>query len=371
LALLPPAEPAANRNGLLDAEFAQLEAAHRQRLAIAIGVLRAPAKIAYLHHTIADETVSRGMLAWSASVPDSIVAVARSGGIRRISFYQAASLKPSITRILDADRDLSDDEIGCKLPSMAVLTFLAILDQLRAVRLYSMLNHTEPSTMFSPDEILDRLAGAAEEDFRWPLLFTDKVVPGMAAALTRDDVSAAFRNLIQANLIEPVIETERSKRYDLTEAGQAICHGVLHDFSKVALSLCDHHPDGQYGHDLVLLIRGPFHLYLFAMAGQEGAVAAVNNHELESVLNRALAPAWASTATAVQPSAPASSAATAVCPQCGGAIAPGQRFCQQCGRAVAPEPPPAAPAAPRVCPGCGHAAVPDTQFCGNCGRLLT
>ena len=188
-----------------------MDEAHRQRLAIAIGVLRAPAKVAYLNHTIADETVSRGVLAWTASIPDQIVALARSGILRRISYWKPSSLRASITRILAADTKLSDDAIGCKLSSTAVLTFLAILDRLRAVRLYSMLTHTEPSTMFSPDEIQERLAGAAVEDFRWRIV-PDKVLPGLAAALTANDVSTAFRELIEEHLIEPVLETERSKR---------------------------------------------------------------------------------------------------------------------------------------------------------------
>ena len=78
--------------------------------------------------------------------------------MRRISFRKASSLRASIARILAAEQKVADDGIGCKLPSTAVLTFLAVLDQLRAVRLYSMLNHTEPSTMFSPGEVMERLA---------------------------------------------------------------------------------------------------------------------------------------------------------------------------------------------------------------------
>ena len=368
LALLPAGDPAADGRARLGAEFAQMDEAHRQRLAIAIGVLRAPSKVAYLNHTIADETVSRGMLAWSTSVSDSIVAVARAGTVRRISYWKPFSLRVSITRILAADQKISDDGIGCKLPSTAVLTFLAVLDQLRAVRLYSMLNHTEPSTAFSPEEIQERLAGAAKEDFRWPLNFVDKVLPGLAAALTPDDVSTAFQNLIHTNLIEPVLETERSKRYDLTETGKVICDGVLHDVTKVALSLCDHHPDGQYGHDLALWIRGAFHLFLFAMAGQEGAICAVSNADLEEFLNQALAlppaPAEGGRQTSAQQAATTPSPAAPICPHCGVAIRPGLKFCEGCGQPL----PLGLPLAKEwPCPSCGQPVAPEMRFCGNCG----
>jgi hypothetical protein len=329
LSFLPAGNAAAEVKARLAAEFGQMEEAHRQRLAIAIGVLRAPAKIAYLNHTIADETVSRGMLAWSPSVPDYIVAMARTGSVRRVSYWTAASLQGSITRILAADVKLPDDGIGCKLPSTAVLTFVAILDQLRAVRLYSMLNHAAPSTMFSPAEIQERLAGAAVEDFRWPLNFTDKVLPGMAAALTPDDVSKAFQDLIAAELIEPVVETEGSKRYDLTEEGRVICDGVLHEVTKVALSLCDQHPDGQLGHDLALLIRGAFHLFLFMMSGQDGSVCAVNNADLDDLLTRALASPTSAPAGAAQQPKPR------FCGECGQPAAPGIRFCGNCGASLA------------------------------------
>jgi hypothetical protein len=374
LSLLPPAQPVAGQNERLTADFARLDEVDQRRVAIALAVLAAPAKVAWQHNTIADETTSRCALAWSASLPDSIIALASAGGLRRVSFCTAGVVKASITKTLAAEQKLSDDRVGCKLPSLAVLTLLAILDQLRAVRLYSLLKHSQPDTTFSPSEIMERLAGAAVEDFRWPLNFVDKVLPGLARSLTQEDVAAAIQELIRAELVEAVIETELSKRYDLTETGKVISAEVLHDVTKVALSLCDQRPDGKFGHDLALWIRGPFHLLLFAMAGQQGAVAAVNNDELDDLLSRALAFTPAVKTAVEQPpaqSAPAPSAAAAVCLRCGGSIRPGLRFCEQCGQPVAPEPAVPAPrATPRFCPGCGHPAAPDMRFCGNCGGPL-
>jgi hypothetical protein len=139
----------------------------------------------------------------------------------------------------------------------------------------------------------------------------------------------AFQDLIAAYLIEPVVETEGSKRYDLTDAGRVICDSVLHDVTKVALSLCDHHPDGQYGHDLALLIRGPFHLFLFAMSGQDGTVCAINNADLDELLTRALASATAAPAGAEQLPPKAR-----FCGECGQPAAPGIRFCGYCGASL-------------------------------------
>ena len=374
LALLPKANLPAERQSALAAEFSQLEPALQKRVAIALGVLRSPSRIAYLHHTIADETVSRGLLAWSASVPDNIILAAGMGARRRVCFWTASTLKAHVTRILGAETKLPDDEIGYQVSSKAILLFLAILDQLRAVRLHAMLVHAEPDTTFSPAEIMDRLTGAGQEDFRWPLLFVDKVLPGLAASFTPQDAAEALRNLIAAKLVEQIAATANSQRFDLTEGGQVICSEILHDVSKVALSICEQRPDGQYGHDLVFLIRSPLYLFLFAMSGQEGAIAAINNDELEEVLSRAVAFPPAGTAPSEQPPAQPTavpSPAAAVCPHCGGSVRFGLRFCEHCGKPAALEPAVAAPrATPRFCPGCGHPTAPDMRFCGNCGGTL-
>jgi predicted nucleic acid-binding Zn ribbon protein len=52
-------------------------------------------------------------------------------------------------------------------------------------------------------------------------------------------------------------------------------------------------------------------------------------------------------------------AATVLCPSCGGAVLPGQRFCTACGAALSD-----------VCPGCGAGVLPGQRFCTGCGRQL-
>ena len=123
LSLIP--EGAADQAARAAAGFQALDAAAQARLAVALAVLRAPGKMAHLHHTIADETVSRAALAWSSSVPDTIVALAGTVDPRRITFWTQASLTASIRKTLAADEPLRDDEIGCKVSTPAVVVFLA------------------------------------------------------------------------------------------------------------------------------------------------------------------------------------------------------------------------------------------------------
>ncbi|MGJ5819902.1 GYF domain-containing protein [Paludibaculum fermentans] len=289
MSLIPPGT-GGQRTTEVAAAFQALSPELQVRLAVAAAILRAPAKMAHWHHTMADETVSRAALAWSTSVEDSIVALGGTVDPRRITFWTQASVQTSISKMLAAGSGLSNDEIGCKLSTPAVVVFLAVLDQMRAARLHGMLTHSAPGSTFSRDEILERLRDSASEDFRWPLLFVEKLIPGqLVTSLTDHEVASALGELMRAGWVETAAES-RSPRYELTTGGKVLSDGVLHDVSKVALGVTEPQADGQLGRDIVLLIRSTYHLLLFAMAGQAGAIAALDQDELAATLHFALRP---------------------------------------------------------------------------------
>jgi hypothetical protein len=346
LSLIPRQDKPYAQLESLTAQFKQLDATEQRHVGVALAILRAPAKIAIIHHTIADESISRGQLAWSHSLPDSIVALANSGDTRRLSYWSESGISASLKKILAADQPLSDDEIGCKLSPPAVITFLAVLDHLRYARLYSILTHGLPTTSFSPAEVVDRLASASQEDFRWPLLFLEKVTPGgMVSSLTEPEVSAALQELIAARLIEPVVETEQSRRYELLETGKIICDGVLHDVSKVAICISELNSAGQACFDIMLLVRSSFHLFMFAMAGNTGAVAALDNNEFDEILHNLLSlrapeqpvqpapqePAVAEDTRQAPPVTVAPEPQALFCPKCRVPFTAGDNFCGACG----------------------------------------
>lgn len=288
LSLIPSAVTLAERQANALSEFRQLDAETQRRLTIALGVLRAPAKVGDLHHTIADESISRAALAWSPSLPDSIVVVAGTVDPRRISVWSTDGLAASVRKILAAEDTLRDDEIGGKVSTQAAVVFVAAVDQLRAARLYSQLSHAAPEVMFSSAELVERLKDAVSEDFRWPLTFVEKLLPrAMVGSLTAGEIDAALRELVSAGLIEQVA----AGRYEMGGVGRIICDGMLHDVSKVALGVTAASDDGQLGRDVVLLIRSSFNLFMIAMAGQQGIIAALDNDELEAVLQLSLQPA--------------------------------------------------------------------------------
>jgi hypothetical protein len=226
------------------AGFHALAPQTQARLAVALGLLRAPGKMAHWHHTIADESVTRAALAWSPSVPNLMVALAGTTDPRRITFWTRTSVAACIMKTLAADSTLDDCGIGCRVSTPAVAVFLAAIDYARAVRLHSMLTHSAPLSSFSKAEIIDRLRDAASEDFRWPLAFMEKLIPGqMVTSLPDSEVAAALSELVQAGLVESAAERPMF-RFELTQTGKVIADGLLHDVSKVALGVTDQQPGG-------------------------------------------------------------------------------------------------------------------------------
>lgn len=395
LSLIPASDGGARAAQTL-AAVRDLAPADQARLAVAVGILRAPAKMAHWHQSVADESVTRSALAWSSSAPEAVVALAGTTDPRRISLWSPGSLRAAITKTVAAGMRLDDDGVGCKVSTQAVVVFLAILDQQRASRLHGMLTHSAPAQTFCQAEIQQRLHDAVSEDFRWPLLFVEKLIPGrMVPSLTAPEVGAALRELAGAGLIE-VASSGLVPRFALTEAGKVIEDGVVHEVSKVALGVTDQQ-EGGLGRDIVLLVRGPFHLFLFAMAGQSGAIAALTEDELAATLHFALRPLQPPV-QAAEPEpepepVPPPVAAPPPLPQAPPwyLVRNGQTegpMDEATLRAVVAALPPGtlvwneslprwmsaqeaglvAPPAAAVCPRCGAAQAPERQYCSNCGQ---
>lgn len=347
----------------------------------AITTLVAPAKVAVLHYTIADESISRSFLAWPSGAGEDLVALVRTGANRRVSVRTLTAMRLFVARLLAANETLVESGVSLSLSTAAILVFLAIAEHVRLMRYHAMQVHAEPTAIFNQDEVQARLASAGVEDFRWPLLFLDKVMPvPIAQALTVQDVGAAIDELILAGLVDQVDESGELHIYELAGPGLRVCDALQHDVAKLALRVSAFRDDGEIGHEVMLLVRSGFDLFLFDLAGEQGTVASLGPGTLDALVSHALRrPAVltveaAGTVAAPRPPAvqPLAPAATIVrCPSCGQVAHATARYCSQCGAPLPLPPAPVAPGSPaRFCPSCGHANKAGSGFCAQCGAAL-
>ena len=186
-----------------------------------------PKKVVHFHNVVADEQVSRCLLAWHPDMGGAWVSLARSGDLRRISLRSEPELRFLVANALAADDALRPDRIAVNLSTPEALALLAILDQLRRARLISLLDHKEPVALFAPEDVQARLGEADVEDFRWTLPFLAKLLPLSVGdlAVTKDPRPALLA-LEKAGLVERVGVAANRVVCELTPAGDLPRGGV-------------------------------------------------------------------------------------------------------------------------------------------------
>lgn len=370
LSVIPAAIPTDSEEAALDASLASLSSEDKQRLRELVADLAAPTRTAALGYSLADETISRQILAWPDQKGDEIVYLARQGGPWRLGRRPADEVRTLIRGVLAADDGLRADPLGLGLEAPAVVTLLGIIDWLRAARLFAELEHQVPTNMFTAEGAHSRLAGAEIEDFRWPLAFFDKFYPGNLGALGLDDVGNALVELRKAGIVEPVDE-ETQSMFTLTPPGEIVADVFFHEVSKVALHITECRPDGALGHETVLLARGVFNLVLFDVDGETGAVAALGSDELNEFVTSLLQrPDEDRAAWARQPLAPTVAvpemAVESRCWNCDAIQVGTSANCSECG-ALGQE---GGPETSITCPSCSSPVRASNRFCVRCGSAI-
>jgi len=401
--LIPDSDLATDEVSAITTTFNKLSESDRSRLENVIYTLSAPLRLANLNYTIADELVSRQVLLWPAPPAEELIFLAGNGAELRAGVRSVFQIQTMIRSVLAAGDSLRHEPLNLSLSTLAVITLLAVLDQLRYARLHSQVFHEEPIDSFAVFELLARIEEAETEDFRWPLLFVEKVLPlEFISMFSEQDVIAGLQELIQAELVQALDDTSPATLYVLSSEGKVIADAVLHDVSKLLLSFSDILEDGEIGHDVMFFIRGSFSLFLFMMSGETGAITGMDGEQMQTFLKEVFVPppeeaiaalsitepvetpkpsdGKAVSATPVvesaknqQPAQKISSGQGRVCPYCQHPISDGAKFCRNCGRPVVIEAM-AAPQQPanigRICPHCQQPVGKNAQFCRHCGKSL-
>ncbi len=284
LFIFPKAESTAEAGNVADSTLSALNADQRAIFDTCLKVMNNPVKVVHLHYNIADTRVSRSVLTTSTEYPDFWVSLGGSTDPLRLSTRSDGELRLLVTNVLSAlQADIRATLLGCDLSTEAAIVFLAVLDQIRRSFLISMVRHLEPITIFSVDDIIDRLNESGEEDFRWALTFVDKLLPiPIKEWNVVKDPRPALLELVQAEIIEAIDEDGSS--FGLTEAGYLLAETYRMAESRVVILTTYLTPDEEMIQEVFFLYRSAIDLILVQMSGAEASLVTMLPADLEKLL---------------------------------------------------------------------------------------
>lgn len=290
LGVLPDKLPTGPEAAEATKAFGVLDPAFRALAERCLKALADPRKAVHFHSEVANEQVSRCLLAWHPDMGGAWVSLARTGDLRRVSLRSEAELRLLLANTLAADDSLRPDRIAVNLSTPEALALLAAFDQLRRARLISLLNHNEPVTLFAAEDVQARLAEASVEDYRWTLPFLAKLLPlpvgGLAVA---KDPRPALLAIEKAGLIERLGTSGDRVVCELTSAGTFLEAGFRESSAKAALSVTALVAGG-LGHDVFLLVRSLFDLFLVSLSGGDAALSTILAGDLDELCKIIFAP---------------------------------------------------------------------------------
>jgi hypothetical protein len=306
----------------------------------AIATLARPVRTGVLHHGLAEETSGRAILAWGSETGTDAVSLADAGGTWSIRRMGVAEIVGTIRSILLDGVPLSPMRERIVVSQDAALVFQAVLHALRVGRLKALLDHDVSPVAFSPDAIVAAFDDAALDDFRWPLLFFDKVLPASLDGIEWESrVPAALDELARRGLVE---KTKVADTWIPTPLGYRFVVADAQHLTRVGLRVGDVLDDEREAHETFLFERTLQDVSMVDLGGREAVIASLGFDDLDKLLTATLTPSPA----LLRPPRPESKAE--------------------------PKPAPAEPArpAPRFCASCGAKLKAGAKFCGECGSPI-
>jgi hypothetical protein len=244
-----------------------------------------PVKVVQLDYNIVDVRVSHSVLSVSSELPGLWVTLGGLVDPLRLSTRSGEELRLLVSRVLSAlSANVRATMLGCDLSTEAALVFIAVLDHYRRSFLISMVQHIEPITIFSAEDIIDRLNESEEGDFRWALSFVNKLLPiPVKEWSVAKDPRPALLELVQAEIIKAVDDGGTS--FDLTEAGLLLAETNRMAESRVVMLTAYLTPEEDLIQEVFFLFRSAIDLFLVQMSGAEASLVSMLPADLEKLLH--------------------------------------------------------------------------------------
>jgi hypothetical protein len=251
----------------------------------AVAALADPPRAALAQFSVADEEVTRLIMAWGATM-EQVAVVARQGWDAAVSLRSPDEVFALLAGVVGLDGGLEPLGVRVELSPTQAIAWVALADTLRRARLHSMLLHGAPSDTCTVADVMGTLAAADAEDFRWALNMLDKVMPGRASALAdAASVSAALEGLVAAGVLNSTPADERDVAlYGLADVGTAAFDAWSHELSRLAVTVHGLVEGGGTTAETVLMVRDARRLWLVAIGPERGALACLGVGAAERVL---------------------------------------------------------------------------------------
>ena len=332
----------------------------------AIATLADPGRIGTLHFALGEESLRRAILAWGpATSQEAVMMVSRSDGwsIRQTS---PEELTDTLASVLLEDVALSPSRIGVALSQEAAFVFLAVLHLLRHGRLRALLAYEPSPVGFTGKAVLEALENAGIEDYRWPLLFFDKVLPFSMNGLTwGKQLAPALSELTDRGLIERV--KKQKDTWMLTPLGYQLAVADAQHLTKAGLRVTESTEKNLKAHETFLFLRSLQDIVMYDLGGREAVITSITLDNLRTLLENVLTPpAHVLKPRPADVPVPTQEAGNS-CDQCGTRLAPGAKFCPSCGSKTTAAKTARERKAAKTCSKCGAKLNKTAKFCANCG----
>jgi len=358
-----------------DAVQAFLDGAQQDIAALSramLTTLAAPVRTGVLHYALGEESMTRAALFWGPATGTRAVMMVAREDDWALASVTPEELTDTLASVLLEGVPLSPARLRLAMSQDAACAFLAILHLLRGARLIALLDHEVAPVSFTAEDVVTAIEKCGVEDFRWPFLFLDKLLPYSLNALEWSDaIGPALRELTERGLIE--LAEEDSDIFLLSRRGYQFFVADAQHFTKAGLRVTAEAGDGGKGHETFLFLRSLQDLIMIDLGGREAVMASIPFEDLRTLVGTVLTPPekmiaarptrGGGVADAAAPSQ-ASERGPLACTACGQDLEGGARFCPRCGNAVVP------PSRVSACIACGETLRKGAKFCPACGTRV-